>query len=264
MQEQYGGVVAQADLRLAGITSARALADALIKSAIASGAGKALHEELARRVASRTERFLRGPRARAAAEITHDGSVLKTAQAWATLLAGEPEPGPTTLRKVLAALEDEAAAGRKPVVVFIDEIQDLGDPRRWKQEGLAVQQELERAMRDPDRLVTYVFAGSEETAMDKLFAHGMPLHLEGDSYKLPAIAPEAWHDSLAERFARDQRAITTENIDRILDASGGHPLRTMQVCRGALRRARRLQLAEVTAAVIDDAIAQAKDHPSWP
>ena len=100
--------------------------------------------------------------------------------------------------------------------------------------------------------------------MEQLFAPGMPLHLDGEPYKLPEIEPAAWHESLVARFARDGRTLMPDNVDRILAASGGHPLRTMQVCRGALRLVRSQQLAEVTAAVIDEAVAQARKHPSWP
>jgi len=126
-----------------------------------------------------------------------------------------------------------------------------------------VQRELERAMRQPGRLVTYAYAGSEETAMEKLFAPGMPLHHEGERYVLPPIAPEAWRHGLSERFSSDGRVITAAGINRILEATDGHPLRTMQVCRAALRTVRSQRLDQVAAAVIDDAIAQAKRHPSW-
>jgi len=264
VHEEYGGVIAQTDLRLSGIQTAAALADALVRSALQTGAGEPLKQEKASRILARTRRFVDGPRARAAADLSGGGGTLRTVQAVARLLPGEQPAGVEELRKVLSALDEEAATHRRPVVVFIDEVQDLGDPKRWEPgEGLAVQRELERAMRQPGRLVTYAYAGSEETAMEKLFAPGMPLHHEGERYVLPPIAPEAWRHGLSERFSSDGRVITAAGINRILEATDGHPLRTMQVCRAALRTVRSQRLDQVAAAVIDDAIAQAKRHPSW-
>jgi type II secretory pathway predicted ATPase ExeA len=184
---------------------------------------------------------MKSARVRAASELTQESATLRTVQAVAQLLAGEQPPGIEALHQVLGALEHEAASHQRSVVVFIDEVQDLGDPDRWTvEDGLAVQQELERAMRQPGRLVTYAYAGSEETAMEHLFAAGKPLYREGERYVLPPIAPEAWLEGLTGRFAHDGRAITPDGIARILEASGGHPLRTMQVCRAALRTVRAL------------------------
>lgn len=264
LQEEYGGVVAQADLRLAGIQKAAGLADALVNSALQTGAGTPLLQEKAGRIARKTQRFMKSARVRAASELTQESATLRTVQAVAQLLAGEPPAGIEALHQVLGALEHEAASHQRPVVVFIDEVQDLGDPDRWTvEDGLAVQQELERAMRQPGRLVTYAYAGSEETAMEHLFAAGKPLYREGERYVLPPIAPEAWREGLTGRFAHDGRAITPDGIARVLEASGGHPLRTMQVCRAALRTVRAQALDTVTEAVIEEAIARARAHPSW-
>ncbi len=261
VHEDYGGVIAQTDLRLSGIQDAGSLAAALVDSALKTGAGTALRKEKASRILAKTRRFVDGRRARAAADITREGGALRAVQAVAALLSGD-EPGIEKLRKVLAALEEEAADHERPVVVFIDEVQDLGS--RWpEQEGLAVQQELERAMRQPGRLVTYAYAGSEQTAMEQLFAPDKPLYLEGERYLLPPIASAAWEQGLTDRFARDGRQIAPEGISRILTVTEGHPLRTMQVCRAALRIVRRQDLVSVTDAVIDEAIAAAKAHQSW-
>lgn len=164
---------------------------------------------------------------------------------------------------MLEALEQEAATHQRPVVVFIDEIQDVAT--RWvhSEDGTAVQRELERMMRKPGRLVTYAFAGSERATMEQLFAPGMPLRFEGERYALPPIAASAWRDGITERFARDRRAITIECVDRMLAATDGQPLRTMQVCRQALRLARRQRLSDINGAVVDEGVAEARRHPSW-
>lgn len=264
VREGYEGVVAQADLRLAGIQSAVALAEVLVKSAVDTGAGKALRKETAGLIASKTQRFLRSPRVKAAGELTEENAKLRTVQAVATLLVGDRPPGVELLRKVFEALEHEAATHQRPVVVFIDEVQDLGDPKRWTPEqGMGVQLELERAMRQPGRLVTYAYAGSQETAMERVFAQGQPLYFESQRYVLPPIDRDAWLHGLRERFESDGRAISDDEIGRILDATGGHPLRTMQVGRAALRTARQQALDQIPPAVVDEAIAQAKAHPSW-
>jgi hypothetical protein len=262
IQRDFGGVVASVDLRQAGIRDAQSLAEAVVKAAMASGAGVAVQKEQAKRIARITQRLAGGERAKAAASLAGDGTKTQAVQAVATLIAGGGT-GVQQFRKVLAALEMEAANHERPVVVFIDEVQDLG--ARWAdpEEGLAVQRELERMMRTPGRLVTYAFAGSERESLAELFADGQPLHFEGTRYRLPAIGDSAWRQGITERFARDLRSIKSQQIDEILAFTGGHPLRTMQVCRQALRIARRQAADAIGSEIVAEALAQAKEHPSW-
>lgn len=261
IRNDYGGVVAQVDLRLGGVQDAAGLANALLTTALASGGGTPLRKETAGRIVRRTGRFVNNKRVEAAAQLAGEEGRLGTLRALATMISGQTT-GLEQLERVLGALDHEAASHRRPVVVFIDEIQDLGGDR-WRAEGREIQQELERAMRTPDRLVSFVYAGSERSAMERLFEAGMPLHFEGERFALPPISPFAWQAGLTQRFAQDGREIQAVAVDRILDATHGQPLRTMQVCRSALRMARRQAMRDITGALLDDAIAQARGHPSW-
>lgn len=262
VRAEYGGVVAQVDLRQAALHDASGLADALVRSAVASGAGRPVQREQAKRVARLTKRLTEGRRLQAAANLAGEGSRAETIQAVATLIGGG-EAGVDRLHRVLKAFEAEAATAERPVVVFIDEVQDLAE--RWAKadEGTAVQRELERMMRASGRLVTYAFAGSEKASMEKLFAQGMPLHFEAERYPLPPIAEDAWREGVVERFVRDSRQIATLQIDRVVARTNGQPLRTMQVFRQALNIARRQSSAVISDAILDEAHVRAESHPSW-
>lgn len=262
IHSEYGGVVAQADLRLSGLTTADALAGKLLETALASGGGTPLTQQQVGRLAKRTGRFAQSKRVQAAGKLVGQENKIGNLQALATLLIPESSDL-DQLEKVLSALEEDAQDQQRPVVVFIDEVQDLGSDRWVGDDGLKVQRLLERSMRQPDRLTTFIYAGSEQTAMSQLFAEGKPLHLEGQRYRLPEISIDAWHSGVASRFAIDGREITQERVDVILDATSGQPLRTMQVCREALRTARRQGAEKIGDAIVADAVAQAREHPSW-
>lgn len=262
VRDEYGGVVASVDLRQAGVRDAGSLADELVRSAMRTGAGTAVQKEQAKRIARLTKRLVTSERSKAAATLAGDGSTAQTVHALAALVAGGA-PGIDRLHQVLEALEAEAAEHGRPVVVFIDEAQDITSRWRDVNEASDVQRELERMMRKPGRLVTYAFAGSERSAMEGLFATGQPLHFQGDRYQLPPIASNDWHAGIAERFVRDGRRIEREQVDEILAATEGQPLRTMQVCRQALRVARTQDAPTISSSIVADAVSQARAHPSW-
>lgn len=261
-REEYGAVVAEVDLRLGAITDAVSLADALAKSALSSGAGKPVKKAQAGRLLQRTSRFVASDRAQAAGELAAQKAALKTAQNLAKVLSGDADPA-ERLQKVFDALEADAEDGERPVIICIDEVQDLGNTDRWKTDGGLVQRALERALRREGRLTSFVFAGSEVDAMERIFAAGQPLHLETERYRLPEISAEDWREGLTERFARDGRELHAEGVDRILRATGGHPLRTMQVCKHVLRECRKQEIVPITDALVDDAVGAARVHPSW-
>lgn len=150
-------------------------------------------------------------------------------------------------------------ARNRPVAVFLDEVQEL---RHWK-DARTVQEALARFMRMDGRRVSMVVAGSDQTATAALFEQGSPLHWDFEPFPLPAIDAVEWHAGLAERFATAGCEISSLCIRQILDASGGHPLRTMRVAKGTLRAARAASDANVTWGAVDAAVADARTHPSW-
>lgn len=157
-------------------------------------------------------------------------------------------------------LQHLAHAGRRhPVVVFLDEVQEL---QRWP-DAQAVQQSLARFMRTDGRRTAVVVAGSDRTATASIFAEGTPLHWDFEAFPLPPIDEVDWHQGLAERFAAAGVAIESARIRQILDASRGHPLRTMTVAKETLREARAAAEDAVSWGAVDVAIRRAGSHPSW-
>jgi hypothetical protein len=118
-------------------------------------------------------------------------------------------------------------------------------------------------MRRPGLRVSVVAAGSDRSAAAALFSDSGPLHWEFEAFALPPIDRVDWHSGLHERFATAGIGIDSGRIDQILEASLGHPLRTMSVATHALRETRATGEQEVTWGSVHAAIAQAQRHPSW-
>jgi hypothetical protein len=263
VDQQYGGVIAQIDLRQSGVKDdPQAFAEALQTTALATGADKKVGAQALARLAQKTKRFVHGDRAKATAELAGEAALAKTAQGLATVLVG-PEDPVKTLRKTLAALEADAQRFGRPVVVFIDEAQDLGDAEIWPKHGRGVQEELARVMLQEERLMSFVFCGSDEHAMQNLFAKNQPLHNEGERYTLPPISDQDWIAELTTRFEEDGRTVQPNQLTALLDASGRHPGRTMRVCKAALRQVREAEAPTITDAMVQQAISEAQEHPAW-
>jgi len=130
-------------------------------------------------------------------------------------------------------------SGRR-VVVALDEFQAAGrlGPRAF---------DVMRAHFQAQRGVAYAFLGSEEGVLEELFSEkgrafyrfAQPLDLAepgGDARF--GIAPEDWVRYLIEKYRAKRVRIGEAEVDRILDATGGHPQDTMQVCARLLELAR--------------------------
>jgi hypothetical protein len=162
------------------------------------------------------------------------------------------------LSSVLAALELAAQFSDVPIIVFLDECQRLLE---WDP---VAQQDLAFAMRRTDSNLVFVFAGSNERALTQLFAEGMPLHREGLRRPVSPILVDDWTPALIERFAGLGIRATPQTILTILEASGGHPERTMTVCAIARTWAEDTGQDDLNDDLIQRAITDAKAQNSWP
>ena len=133
-----------------------------------------------------------------------------------------------------------ATRSGKRVVVALDEFQAAGRlaPRAF---------DVMRTHFQAQRGVAYAFLGSEEGVLEALFSEkgrafyrfAQPLDLAepgGDARF--GIAPEDWVRYLIEKYRAKRVRIGEVEVDRILDATGGHPQDTMQVCARLLELAR--------------------------
>src|SRR5438128_2609319 len=124
-----------------------------------------------------------------------------------------------------------AARTGKRVVVAFDEFQAAGrlGPRVF---------DVMRTRFQAQKGVAYAFLGSEEGILEQLFSEkgrafyrfAVPIDLAEAGGHRFGIAPDDWLNYLREKFAEKKIAIDDTSVDRLLDATGGHPQDTMQVC----------------------------------
>lgn len=139
-----------------------------------------------------------------------------------------------------------AARGGKRVVVALDEFQAAGrlGPRVF---------DVMRAHFQAQRGVAYAFLGSEEGVLEELFSakgrafyrFAQPLDLAEPGEARFGIAPEDWLRYLVAKYRAKRVRIGEAEIDRILDATGGHPQDTMQLCARLLEIARDAGVAAI-------------------
>ena len=120
--------------------------------------------------------------------------------------------------------------GKRVVVVF-DEFQAAGrlGPRVF---------DVMRARFQAQRGTSYAFLGSERGILEELFSakgraffrFAVPLDLADAGGHRFGIDPDDWLVYLRGKFAAKGIAIDDASVDRLLDATGGHPQDTMQVC----------------------------------
>jgi len=119
----------------------------------------------------------------------------------------------------------------KHVVVVLDEFQAAGrlGPRVF---------DVMRTRFQAHRGVSYAFLGSEQGILEELFSakghafyrFAVPLDLTDAGGHRFGIDPDDWLEYLKTKFAAKKLAIDDASVDRLLDATGGHPQDTMQVC----------------------------------
>jgi len=132
----------------------------------------------------------------------------------------------------------------KRVVVAFDEFQAAGrlGPRMF---------DVMRAHFQAQRGVAYAFLGSEQGILEELFS------AKGHAFYRFGIDPDDWLEYLRGKFAEKKLAIDEASVDRLLDATGGHPQDTMQVCAALYYLMRDTGARTVTADLLGVAYEQA-------
>jgi uncharacterized protein len=146
----------------------------------------------------------------------------------------------------------------KRVVVAFDEFQAAGrlGPRVF---------DVMRTRFQAHRGVSYAFLGSEQGILEELFSakghafyrFAVPLDLTDAGGHRFGIDPDDWLEYLRTKFAAKKMTIDDASVDRLLDATGGHPQDTMQVCAGLYYLMRDTGSRTVSAEVLDVAYEQA-------
>jgi uncharacterized protein len=119
----------------------------------------------------------------------------------------------------------------KHVILFIDEFQEVANPRKPYGDPDALTKRM-RAIFQRSREVSFLFAGSYEHILRGLFGQARQAfgHF-GAMYELRPIAESAWREGLLARFAADSCTVGDEALDRLVELGGGHPRATMLVAQ---------------------------------
>ena len=151
-----------------------------------------------------------------------------------------------------------AAKTGKRVVVAFDEFQAAGQlgPRVF---------DVMRTRFQAQRSVSYAFLGSEEGILEQLFSakgrafyrFALPLDLADAAGHRFGIDPDDWVTYVREKLAERKMQIADGEVDRILDATGGHPQDTMQVCAALYYLMRDAGLKVASGEAVSVAIEQA-------
>jgi hypothetical protein len=146
----------------------------------------------------------------------------------------------------------------KRVVVVLDEFQAAGrlGPRVF---------DVMRARFQAHRGVSYAFLGSEQGILEELFSakghafyrFAVPLDLTDAGGHRFGIDPDDWLEYLRSKFTAKTMTIDDASVDRLLDATGGHPQDTMQVCAALYYLMREANARSVTPDLLEVAYEQA-------
>jgi len=141
-------------------------------------------------------------------------------------------------------------------VILLDEVHFLHDvdggefsTARWAREG--------------ESPIVFVFAGSEESAAQALREPGQPLEAIGQDFALPGISSEDWYRGLQSRFTEAGIMIAGKEILAIIDASDGHPRRTMLIANQVRANAAERPERDAVAPLVGLAVLEAMKDRSW-
>ena len=189
---------------------------------LAEKLARAIHED----VASRREKAL--DRLRVFASLRIKPTVNVDPDSGRLSFGFDAEHRPEDLRATLENLlrlpgELGEERGRRVALIF-DEFQEIVDidpalPR------------LMRAVFQEQPEVAHVYLGSRRHMMRRLFSdENEPFWRSAKPVELGVIAPEAFRDYIAARFAGTGRTIEPDAADAVLEITAGHPYATQELC----------------------------------
>jgi hypothetical protein len=241
------------DLSRPGVDSPAALAGDIARQAQAGGAGT---ESTGRRILGLGRR--ESGRVKGLGDALGELGFANAADALgasAALLAGGDDGSPG-LERTLGALALHARATGRRVWILLDEVHLLA--------RLA---EAERTIahycHQEGCPIVFLFSGSEESSVDALRAAGRPLTAIGEEFALPEIAWEDWMAGLAVRFTEAGVTIGEKELYALLEASAGHPRRTMMVAARIHDSALAEPDRHADATLVELAIREARGDRSW-
>jgi hypothetical protein len=191
-------------------------------------------EKLAGRLAQEIAEHLLGPVGRAkenlrvfaGLRITPTISVDPVDGSFSFSFAGshDPEDVDATLERLLRLLPEIAAERQRPVVLIVDEFQEVVDI----DPGLT---KLLRSVFQEQPEVAHVYLGSKRHLMERIFNDANePFWRSAKRMELGVIEPAAFKPFIAGGFRDSGRPIEDDVVDHVLAMTGGHPYATQELC----------------------------------
>lgn len=155
------------------------------------------------------------------------------------------------LDAALALPERIASADGRRLVLFLDEVQEVANPRRPYGDPDAIMKRM-RAIFQRAENVSHLFAGSLEHLMRDLFAPGdRAFSGFGGFAPLRPIAAEDWRDGLRARFAADDCIVEERALERLVALGELHPRATMLIAQQTHLAAVQLERRDVDLTLVE-------------
>jgi hypothetical protein len=191
-------------------------------------------EKLAGRLAQEIAEHLLGPVARAkenlrvfsGLRITPTIAVDPVDGSFSFSFAGshDPEDVDATLERLFRLLPEIAAERKRPVVLIMDEFQEIADidPHLTK---------LLRSVFQEQPEVAHIYLGSKRHLMERIFNdENEPFWRSAKRMELGVIEPDEFKPFIVAGFRDHNRKIGDDVVNRILAMTGGHPYATQEIC----------------------------------
>jgi hypothetical protein len=136
----------------------------------------------------------------------------------------QPQDLDATLERLLELPGQLAAERGRRVALVLDEFQEIVD----------IDPELPKIMRsvfETQPEVAHVYLGSKRHMLERIFNdENEPFWRSAKQMEIGVIAPELFRDYIDAQFARTGRRVEAEVVDRVLEATLGHPYATQELC----------------------------------
>jgi uncharacterized protein len=136
----------------------------------------------------------------------------------------QPQDLDATLERLLELPGQLAAERGRKVALVLDEFQEIVD----------IDPDLPRLMRSVFELqpdVAHVYLGSKRHMLERIFNdENEPFWRSAKQMELGVIAPALFRGYIDAQFARTGRRVDPDIVERVLDATLGHPYATQELC----------------------------------
>ena len=136
----------------------------------------------------------------------------------------QPQDLDATIERLLELPGQLAAERERKVALVLDEFQEIVD----------IDPNLPRLMRsvfETQPGVAHVYLGSKRHMLERIFNdENEPFWRSAKQMELGVIAPPLFRDYIHAQFERTGRRVEPTVVDRVLDATLGHPYATQELC----------------------------------